>query len=359
MVKGTAIILTGGWLTENHAKTAHGLLRGSERFSIMAVVDQRFAGHSTADVLPGQKNSVPIFKLVDDAIRNLPQKPDYAIIGVAVHGGRMPDSFRQEVEAALRNGISVVSGLHSYLCDDPFFAELASKHNCRLIDVRKPRHVSELRFWSGEIYSVQAPCIAMLGMDCVIGKRTTAMLLMEMLKSNGIRTELIYTGQTGWMQGLKYGFIFDATVNDFISGEIERAIVECDRNENPDLILIEGQSSLRNPSGPCGSEFILSGNCKGVILQHAPGRVIFDGLEELRYPVPEVENEIELIRYFGAETIAISLNEESMEEQALEDYRIRLEISAGIPVVRPLKGNIDYLLPTIQAFMAKQKSESK
>ena len=39
----------------------------------------------------------------------------------------------------------------------------------------------------------------------------------------------ITSGQTGWMQGGKYGFILDSTVNDFVSGELEKAIVECDR----------------------------------------------------------------------------------------------------------------------------------
>ncbi len=56
----------------------------------------------------------------------------------------------------------------------------------------------------------------------------------------GIKAEMIYTGQTGWLQGYKYGFIFDATLNDFVSAELENAIVRCSRNAGPDLILIEG-----------------------------------------------------------------------------------------------------------------------
>ena len=59
---------------------------------------------------------------------------------------------------------------------------------------------------------------------------------------------MIYTGQTGWMQGYSHGFIFDATPNDFVSGEIERVVLECVDVYKPDLILLDGQSSLRNPS---------------------------------------------------------------------------------------------------------------
>ncbi|MBN2366098.1 MAG: DUF1611 domain-containing protein [Calditrichaeota bacterium] len=355
MVNGTAIILTGGWLPENHAKTAHGLLRKSERFSIKGVVDPVYAGKSTGEILKNDFFDVPVYKSIDETLQKLREKPQFCIIGVAVHGGKLPDSFRREIEIALQNNLSVVSGLHTYLSEDPHFKKLAAWNDCQLIDVRKPRPVCDLRFWTGEIYSVPAPRIAMLGMDCVIGKRTTARILMEMLRSNGIKTELIYTGQTGWMQGLKYGFIFDATVNDFIGGEIERAVLECYRAEKPDLILIEGQSSLRNPSGPCGSEFILSGDCKGVILQHAPGRIFFDGMEKLKYRIPDVEDELKLIEHYGARPIAITLNEQGMDEVGLEKYRLRLEKSTRLPVLRPLKNQLSGLLPAIHTFIENRK----
>ena len=88
---------------------------------------------------------------------------------------------------------------------------------------------------------------------------------------------MIYTGQTGWIQGARYGIVLDAIVNDFVPGELEHAIVRCDREVEPDLIVIEGQSCLRNPSGPCGAEMLLSAAARGVVLQHAPGRDYLEG----------------------------------------------------------------------------------
>ena len=67
-------------------------------------------------------------------------------------------------------------------------------------------------------------------------------------------------------------------------------MVSCYRETKPDIIFIEGQSSLRNPSGPCGSEFLKSGNVKGVILQHAPGRKYFDGIDYQEAIIPPVED---------------------------------------------------------------------
>jgi uncharacterized NAD-dependent epimerase/dehydratase family protein len=79
------------------------------------------------------------------------------------------------------------------------------------------------------------------------------------------------------LQGFKHGFLFDATLNDFVTGELEKAIMECDAISQPELMLIEGQSSLRNPSGPCGSELLLAGDVNGVILTHAIDRDYFEG----------------------------------------------------------------------------------
>lgn len=351
MIKGKAIILTNGFLMDRHAKTAHGLIRGSDRFQILAVIDPIYHGQKITELFDSISNDIPIYSNTTESLEKLPVRPDYCIIGVALHGGLLPDTFRREIKSAIENGISVVSGLHSHLIDDPEFSQLAKKYQAELHDVRKPSALGNLHFWSGESLKIDVPRIAILGMDCVIGKRTTGNFLKKVCTENGIKTEFIYTGQTGWMQGLKYGFIFDATINDFIGGEIEKQILRCYQESKPDLILIEGQSSLQNPSGPCGSEFILSGNCKGVILQHAPGRKYFDGMEQLKIHIPPIEEEINLIRTYGSETLAITLNEENIDETSLREYQKQLQDKLSIPVVRPLKDELPGLIPVIRNYM--------
>ena len=91
----------------------------------------------------------------------------------------------------------------------------------------------ELRFWTGDIAQVRAPRLAVLGTDCALGKRTTARLLVQACRGAGLRAEMVYTGQTGWMQGGRYGFILDATPNDFVAGELEAAVVACDGSSVP------------------------------------------------------------------------------------------------------------------------------
>ena len=160
---------------------------------------------------------------------------------------------------------------------------------------------------------------------------------------------MVYTGQTGWLSGQKHGFILDATLNDFVSGELERVIVDCDREEQPDVILLEGQSALRNPSGPCGSELIISGAATGVVLQHAPGRPSFDGLGEAGGPIPPLEEEIELIRLLGARVLALTLNHDGLSAEQCDDLRGNLADRFDLPVAFPLLDGVDEIVQAILA----------
>ena len=126
------------------------------------------------------------------------------------------------------------------------------------------------------------------------------------------------------------------------------------REARPDLILLEGQSALRNPSGPCGSEFILSGGARGVILQHAPGRMYFDGEEALGLKIPPVESEIALIQALGARVLAITLNNEGLSPDALRTQRERLSRELALPVVLPLEEGVEALVPVARAYVESE-----
>jgi uncharacterized NAD-dependent epimerase/dehydratase family protein len=341
----TAIILTGNLLNTADAKTAHGLIRQSNRFKIIGVIDDLEAGEDAGMVLDGKHRDIPVFKTVEEALH---LRPSYCLIGVATTGGIFPAAMLAQVEIAIKNGVSIVNGLHDYLTERPDIVALAQQHNVQLIDVRKPKQRKDLHFWTGDILNLKTPVVAVLGTDCAVGKRTTTAILLEACKQSGINAQMIYTGQTGWLQGGEYGFIFDSTLNDFVSGELEHAILTCDAQTSPDVIFLEGQSALRNPSGPCGSELLISGNARKVILVHAPKREYFDEHEAFG-KVPSLQSEIELIRMYGSEVIAIALNTSNctLEEAAI--YQQAFESELNIPVVLPLQGGCERIVPLIQS----------
>ena len=346
-MKGTAIVLTQGLLDTKAAKTAHGLIRGSERFEITAIIDYHLEGKDAGEVLDGNHRGIPVIGSIEKFLEDFP-RPDFCILGVANAGGMIAPEWMEDLKAAIRAGISIVSGMHQFLSETAEIVALAKENGVKLIDVRKPKPRSELHFWTGDIHDVGCVKVAVMGTDCAIGKRTTAKFMVEASVEAGLKAEMIYTGQTGWMQGWDYGFIFDTTINDFVSGELEHAIVTCDREVKSDVVFIEGQAALRNPSGPCGSEFLVSGMADAVILVHAPGRTYYKGWEHTGRKIPPISNEIELVRMYGVETIGIALNTLELTFDEAIRWQEKLEQELDIPVVLPIEQGVERLLPAVK-----------
>ena len=157
------------------------------------------------------------------------------------------------------------------------------------------------------------------------------------------------------MQGAKYKFIFDSTLNDFISGEMEYAIVKCWKEAKPDIIFIEGQSSLRNPSGPAGAEWIISADADAAVLQHNPARKKYKGLEDYPDNIPEVKDEIELIKTYGAPTVALTVNTMKMKEAEARAWAAAKEKELGIPTILPLEDSVERLVPLFKKMIEDRR----
>jgi uncharacterized NAD-dependent epimerase/dehydratase family protein len=348
-----AIILTNGLLTTSDAKTAHGLIRGTEKFTIVGVIDGiETAGNDAGNMLDGKHRNIPVFSGLEEAMENI-NKVDFLIIGVATVGGKLPGNMLEVVRKAIQKGISIVNGLHEYLNDKEDIVLLAQEKGAQLIDIRQPKKREQLHFWSGEIFKIKTPVVAVLGMDCAMGKRTTARLLKQACEKISFKAEMIFTGQTGWLQGGKYGFIFDSTLNDFVSGELENAIVTCAKEAQPDIIFLEGQSSLRNPSGPCGIELLISGNAKHVVLIFAPKRKYFDNEAHWGF-IPSVASEIEIIEKLGSKVIGVAINTENCTTQEAFEFQAMYSQQLNIPVLLPLEEGVDPLLPILQQLIHQQ-----
>ncbi len=344
-ISGTAVIITGGLINDSHAKTAHGLLRWSKRFKILGIIDEKHAGLDASYFVEDTPEGIPVVQSID-AFINIYGMPEFAIIGMATKGGLLPQKVYKSIQNVLKNGIHLVNGLHEPLNDldelQPFLGGVA-----KIFDIRKPKPFKDLHFWQGKIAQITALKIAVLGMDCAVGKRTTSRFLEEQLNMQGYLAEMIYTGQTGWMQGADYGLILDATPNDFIPGELEHALYSCWKEKGVDVLIVEGQSGLRNPSGPCGSEFIISCDLDGVVLQHVPMRKKFSGFDQYYTHIPDVLDEVDLIEHLGTQVLGITLNGEGLEAIRLSKYRDFLARKTSIPIVIPMIETMDPIISNI------------
>lgn len=348
LIDAPAVALANGQLGSLHGKTTHGLIRGPSRFEIVAVVDPDHAGQDAGEVIDGRARGIPVVATIHQALAIDP-KPQVCVIGLATKGGVLPDDVRADVMAAAQAGLTIVNGLHRYLADDPQIAVAAQAGGARLVDFRRTKPASELAFWTGDVLDLKVPRVAVLGTDCAVGKRTTAGFVREAMAARGLRAEVVFTGQTGYLQGYRHGFFFDATPNDFVSGELERAILACARETKPNLMLIEGQASLRNPSGPAGSELLLSAALSGVVLQIVPGRTYFEGLEDLALAIPSTASEIRLIQAYGVPVLAMAINDEGLSEAEARATADELENAHSIPVVLPLRDGVDRIADTLCA----------
>jgi uncharacterized NAD-dependent epimerase/dehydratase family protein len=358
IMKPTALLITQGQLTDNSAKTAHGLIRSSGRFEIAGVIDgERYAGKNARALIGERTGYVPIYANLEQALENSDQKIDYAIVGLAPKGGRLPSEIKVVLRECLQQGISLISGLHEFIGDAPDLVSLARENGQTITDIRRPVERKDLHFWDGSIFRVRATVVAVLGPDTNMGKRTTANMLRETCNSHGIRAEMVFTGQTGWLQDGRYGFVLDTTPNDFVSGELAYWVCKCDEETHPDIIFLEGQSGLRNPSGPCGSELLLSAGAKHVVLLFSPARRYFGDNNPTWGELPAVESEIALIRLYGSEVIALALHTKGCSETEIGDYRREYTERTGLPVLLPLKNGVEEFLPVISSLIRTRRQE--
>ncbi len=342
----TAIIYCEANFTTIDGKTAHGLVRYSEKYKILSVIDSENTGLDSGMLLDNKINDIPICGNLADALEHAGTVPDYYIYGMAPSNGMLSIHERSLILEAMSHGMNIINGLHEFLNDDPVFIAACAASNVEIIDVRKPRPKKDLRLFSGRISEVTCLRIAVLGTDCAIGKRTTATILTQALNDCGVKTVMIGTGQTGLIQGARYGVALDAIPSQFCVGELEATIVEAFENENPDVIIIEGQGALSHPAFS-SSSFILRGSCaNGVVLQHAPGRDYRCDFEQMPIPTPEAE--INLIETFAdTKVIGLTINHENMNDTEVSAAIIRYESELGIPVTDALTRSPNHLVQMV------------
>ncbi len=345
-----AVILAEGAFRTPRAKVAHGLVRGSSRFDIRAVVDSTCSGTDAGLLLDGRPKGIRVVPDLAGARVLTGARRPAAILGLAPHGGRLTPELHAELMQALIHGFDIVSGLHDFLCNDPVIAPLAQRLGATLNDVRKPPSDRPLRYWSGEVAELRATRVAVLGTDCMVGKRTTSRLLVAALRAAGTSAEMIHTGQTGWMQGGRYGIVLDSLPCDFIAGELEGAMLACAEDVDPDVMVLEGQSALRNPAGSgAGSRGIMiAGDAHAIVLQHSPARVFFDGLEDRRHRIPDVVDEVSLLERFDRPVCAVTINTHGMDPASIDAECARLESRLGRPVVAPLEHGLGRVVEAVQ-----------
>jgi uncharacterized NAD-dependent epimerase/dehydratase family protein len=257
------------------------------------------------------------------------------VIGVANIGGVLRDSWMTALLESLEAGLDIISGMHGRLQNVAPLAAAATRHGCRLIDIRIPP--SDIPIATGRRRSGRR--LLTVGTDCSLGKKYTALTLAREFRKRGIAADFRATGQTGILIA-GAGIPIDAVVSDFVAGAAELL--------SPEAVpghwdIIEGQGSLFHPSYAGVSLGLLHGSQPDVIvLCHEIGRENILGLEGFKTPSlsEAINTNLLLARRTNPNVrcAGVALNTAHVEAGEAQRALARCSRDLNMPAADPIRG---------------------
>ncbi len=345
------VVLAEGESDLQYAKTGLSLVRFRSD-DVVAWLDSTLPATRLTDCFDAQllRHDVPV-------IASLTQQPgaDALYVGVAIPGGKLPPAMRRTIDAAVRRGIDVVSGLHDHLSSDPALVAAASRSGSRLVDVRRSgfRDVATAHALTGP-----ATRLATIGQDCSVGKMMTSLELARGLTAAGYDATFLPTGQSGIMIDAD-GVPVDALIADFANGAVEDLVR---RNQHRDFTVLEGQGSLLHPAYSNVTLSLLhGGQPHGVILCYEPGRPHTKSYPHV--PLPPLGRFIELIRCLSLgptapELIGVAMNGRRLTVQEADIEKQRQSDELGLPVCDVVRDGPGELIAAARRLRTRLHSES-
>jgi uncharacterized NAD-dependent epimerase/dehydratase family protein len=342
------VILAEGAFGVHSAKTAYGVIRyGPDE--VVAVLDSTRAGENASAYLPG--HDIPIVATLGEAL-TMPNTPDALLIGIAPTGGRLPAEWRTIILDALGARLDVLSGLHTFLGDDPELAAAAAAHGAAIVDYRRPP--DRLETAVGRQHEPGKRVILTVATDCAIGKMSVALELRRAALAAGDRASFVATGQTGMMiEG--WGIAVDRVISDFAQGTVEWLIEQGEARG--DWVIVEGQGSLDHPAYSSVTLALIHGATPhAMIMVHKPGLAShdFDHLPGASFPIARLGPFIEMHeRVAGlvapSAVVAVALNT-SLYPDEDDARRIIDEIAeeTGLPTADPVRFGADDLWAAVR-----------
>jgi hypothetical protein len=112
--KKTALIYCENQFGRVDGKTAAALVRHSEIYTIVGVIDSSLTGKDAGKELGEEKSGIPIFASLDDALGGITYTPDFYIYGKAPLETYIPNNERLMILEAMGKGMDIISGLHQF-----------------------------------------------------------------------------------------------------------------------------------------------------------------------------------------------------------------------------------------------------
>ncbi len=325
-------------------KTGLALLRFSQS-PIVAVIDYQAAGRSLVD-LTGIDKPIPV---VESLTKALTFTPDVLAIGIAPSGGKLPDAWFNEIEQAVKAGLSIVNGLHTPMADHPALKPWVRPYQW-IWDVRK--EPEGLTVGSGQASQLACKRILTVGTDMSVGKMSATLELHRTCCQRGLRSKVIATGQTNLMLG-DDGVALDAVRVDYASGAVEQQLLR--HGPNYDFIFVEGQGSLLNPASTATLPLLRGTQPTHLVLVHRAGQTHIQNFPWVKIPdLPSVVTFYEQVAaaagaFHPAKVVAIALNTGHLTTAEAEAAVRNVEAQTKLPCADIFRTGAGQLLAPILA----------
>ena len=267
------------------------------------------------------------------------------LIGTAVIGGAIPESWANVLIEAMDHGLDIVAGVHTRLNDIPELKAAAARNDVRLIDVRVPP--KNLPVGTGKKRTGMR--LLTVGTDCALGKKYTALAIARELEAQGKKATFRASGQTGIMIS-GGGIPIDAVVADFVSGAAEMLSPD---NDPDHWDIIEGQGSIFHPGYAAVSMGLLMGSQPDAfVVCHQAGRTHISGWPD--FELPTIREVIERTIDIGKQTnqtihcVGLSINTSKLTEQEAKDFLASLENVFGLPATDPIRFGVENIVKALK-----------
>lgn len=319
-IQSPYLIFTGEAKDSTYAKTGLGLLEWRKELC----KGQIRLPDGTIDLgLP--------FLTVEEAARNGIKS---LVIGTASVGGAIPDTWLDVLEAAVLQGLDIVGGVHTRLNDIERLKRAAKQSGASLVDVR----VAPANLPVATGVKRTGKRVLMVGTDCAVGKKYTALALERAMKAAGLNAEFRASGQTGIMIAGE-GIPIDAVISDFVSGAAELLSPD---NDPHHWDVIEGQGGIFHPGyGAVSYGLLVGSQPDAFVVCHEAGRTHISGWPD--FVLPSISEVIDRTIAIGQQTnpeircIGVSVNTSSLNDAESRRYLSDLSEELGLPCVDPIR----------------------
>jgi uncharacterized NAD-dependent epimerase/dehydratase family protein len=331
------LALTEGLSDPHRGKVARNLLKYKPE-EVVAVFDRENAGKRAVELF-GFGEDVPVVGSLEEA-----PEANAIVVGVAVPGGVMPESYVEIVREAILRRMDAISGLHDFLSGYPRLVEAAEQSGVRLIDLRKTmtRRVVSRAGIDERCYRVLT-----VGNDCSVGKMVVSLEATRELIRRGYDAKFAPTGQTGMLVEGE-GEPIDAIPGDFIAGAVEGLVL---RNQTHKILLVEGQASLVHPRYSGVTLGLLHGATPdALVMCYELGRERVHGVESMT--IPPLADVIDLHERLTnvmrpTETVALAINGRKAAPEEIDAERERARREYGLPAADVMRHGVGEIVDAI------------